>query len=185
MARLILFNMMTVDGFFEGMNREIDWHNVDGDFNEFAIEQLNNASLLIFGRVTYELMASYWPTPEAVKDDPVVAGKMNSLGKIVFSNTLKKADWNNTRLIKGDPVKECNALKAKHDKDIYIFGSANLAAALRNEGVIDEYRMIVNPLILGNGNVLFKPSRKRLSLRLIRSRIFNNGNVLLCYEPVK
>jgi dihydrofolate reductase len=183
MSKLILFNMMTVDGFFEGLNRELDWHKVDDDFNEFAIEQLNNASLLIFGRVTYELMASYWPAEGAIADDPVIASKMNSLPKIVFSETLKKAEWNNTRLVKDDPVKECRRLKDKYDKDIYVFGSANLAAELKHEGVIDEYRIIISPIILGNGNPLFKPSRNKLKLKLIRTKTFRNGNVLLCYEP--
>ncbi len=185
MSRIILFNMMTVDGLFEGLNKELDWHNVDSEFNDFAIEQLNNASLIIFGRVTYEMMASYWPTKAAVIDDPVVAGKMNAIPKIVFSGTLKKAEWNNTKLFRGDPVKECKSLKEKYDKDIYIFGSANLAAALKHGGVIDEYRIIINPVILGNGNALFKPSRERLRLKLINTKRFNSGNVLLCYEPEK
>ncbi len=105
MRKIYVFNLITLDGFFEGPNRELDWHNVDGEFNEFAIEQLNNSGLLLFGRVTYELMASYWPTELALKDDPIVADMMNSIPKIVFSRTLKKADWNNTRLIK-DNVRE-------------------------------------------------------------------------------
>jgi dihydrofolate reductase len=177
--------MMTIDGYFEGLNKEIDWHNVDGEFNEFAIDQLNNASLLIFGRVTYELMAGYWPTPNAITDDPIVAEKMNSIPKMVFSTTLKKTDWNNTRLIKEDPGKVCSKLKEKNDRDIYIFGSANLASILKNEGLIDEYRIMVNPILLGNGNALFKPSRKKLNLKLTMVKTFLSGNVLLCYEPVK
>lgn len=185
MGKIILFNMMSVDGYFEGLNKEIDWHNVDREFNEFAIEQLNSASLLIFGRVTYELMAGYWPSSAALSDDPLIAGKMNTMKKIVFSRTLNKADWKNTKLIKGDPVKECKMLKQKYEKDIFLFGSANLASVLRNEGVIDQYRIMINPVLLGVGSVLFKPSMKRLNLKLINTKTFSSGNVLLYYEPVK
>jgi dihydrofolate reductase len=183
MSKIILFNLMTLDGFFEGPNREIDWHNVDNEFNEFAIEQLNNASVLIFGRITYELMAGYWPSPDALSNDPVVAEKMNSLPKIVFSKTLDKVEWNNTRLVKGDPGKECRKLKQMNDKDIFIFGSANLVSVLFNRGLIDEFRIMINPLILGQGNTLFKPARNRFPLRLIKTKTFKSGNVLLYYEP--
>ena len=100
MRKVILFNMVTLDGFFEGPNREINWHHVDEEFNEFAIDQLDSADGLLFGRVTYEMMASYWPTPAARTNDPIVAGKMNALPKFVFSRTLKKAEWNNTKLVK-------------------------------------------------------------------------------------
>ena len=183
MSKIILFNMMTLDGFFEGPNREIDWHNVDNEFNEFAIEQLNNASVLIFGRITYELMAGYWPTSDALSDDPVVAEKMNSLPKIVFSKTLNNPGWNNTRLVRGDPEKVCRELKEKNDKDIFIFGSAGLASKFMHLGLIDEYRIMINPLILGNGKPLFKQSGDRFLLKLIKSRKFRSGNVLLYYEP--
>jgi dihydrofolate reductase len=180
---MILFNMMTIDGFFEGLNKEIDWHNVDNEFNDFAIEQLTSASFLIFGRLTYELMAGYWPTPDALSNDPLVAERMNSIPKIVFSKTLDKTTWNNTRLIKENIGQECKKLKQRHDKDIFIFGSANLALTFRNLDLIDEYRIMVNPVILGQGNTLFKPAKERLKLKLIKTRSFISGNVLLYYEP--
>lgn len=183
MSKIILFNMMTLDGFFEGLNRAIDWHNVDNEFNEFAIEQLNNASVLIFGRITYELMAGYWPSSDALSNDPFVAEKMNSLPKIVFSKTLDKTGWNNTRLVKGDPEKVCRELKERNDKDIFIFGSADLASMFMHRGLIDEYRIMINPVILGNGNPLFKSSGDRFLLKLIKARNFRSGNVLLYYEP--
>src|SRR4026209_392837 len=100
MRKLFSFNMVTVDGFFEGPNQDIDWHNTDEEFNEFAIEQTSSVGMLLFGRVTYQLMASYWPTPAAIADDQEIAKLMNSLPKIVFSRTLESADWENTRLIK-------------------------------------------------------------------------------------
>ncbi len=120
MRNLVLFNLMTVDGFFAGPNGEIDWHNVDEEFNQFAIEQLSTAGGLIFGRTTYQMMADYWPTPQAITDDPIVAGMMNELAKIVFSKTLDRADWNNTRLVKGDAVEEARQLKEQPGKDLFI-----------------------------------------------------------------
>ena len=111
MRKIIFQNMITLDGYFEGPNREIDWHNVDDEFNQFAIEFLNSVDTFIFGRVTYELMAGYWPTEHAVTDDPIVAGKMNSLQKIVVSKTLQKVEWNNTKLIKDNIEAEIRKLK--------------------------------------------------------------------------
>jgi hypothetical protein len=102
MRKVILFNMATLDGFFAGPNGEIDWHHVDEEFNEFAMAQLNAADGLLFGRVTYQGMASYWPTNMARMNDPIVADKMNTLPKIVFSRTLERVEWNNTRLVKGN-----------------------------------------------------------------------------------
>jgi dihydrofolate reductase len=104
MRKVIVFNMVSLDGYFEGTNRDINWHVVDDEFNEFALDQLNTLDVLLFGRVTYGLMASYWPTSEALTNDPIIAGKMNTTPKIVFSKTLEKAEWNNTRLIKEMPL---------------------------------------------------------------------------------
>jgi dihydrofolate reductase len=175
--------MITVDGFFEGTNRNINWHNVDEEFNEFAIEQLNSAEGLIFGRVTYEMMASYWPSEMALKNDPIVASKMNSISKIVFSKTLGKAGWNNTRLVNENVGKEILNLKQQSGKDFYIFGSASLSSNLTQCGLIDEYRLIVNPIILGNGSPLFKGLDHAIKLKLLKARTFHNGNILLYYQP--
>ena len=111
MRKLFAFNMVSLDGFFEGPNRDINWHNVDDEFNQFAIEQTSTVDTILFGRVTYELMAGYWPTPAATTDDPVIADLMNRLPKIVFSRTLQKAEWNNTRLIKDHIAEEITTLK--------------------------------------------------------------------------
>jgi len=186
MRKLFSFNMVTLDGFFEGPNREIDWHNVDtedGEFNEFAIEQLNAMDTLLFGRVTYQLMASYWPTPAAIEGDPIVADLMNRLPKVVVSRTLEKAEWNNTRLIKDHIAEEILKLKQQPGKDIALFGSANLMSTLMQMDLIDEHRIMVNPVILGDGNPLFKKTKDRQNLKLIRTRTFRSGNVLLCYQP--
>lgn len=185
MRRLFSFNMVTLDGFFEGPNHEIDWHNVDDEFNEFAIEQTGTVDVLLFGRVTYQMMASYWPTPSAIADDPVVAGQMNRVPKIVFSRTLDKAEWNNTRLIRDGIAEEILKLKQQPGKDLALFGSANLMSTLMQLDLIDEHRIMVNPVVLGGGNPLFQRSQDKLNLKLIRTRIFGNGNVLLCYQPAQ
>jgi dihydrofolate reductase len=174
--------MVTLDGFFEGPNREIDWHNVDGEFNEFAIQQTGSFDALLFGRVTYQLMSSYWPTSEAIKNDPIVAGLMNRLPKIVFSKTLDKAEWNNTRLIKDRIDEEILKLKQQPGKDMALFGSAKLLSTLMQMDLIDEHRLMVNPVVLGKGNPLFKSTKDKLCLKLIQTRTFGNGNVLLCYQ---
>jgi dihydrofolate reductase len=186
MRTLYLFNMVTLDGFFEGPAKwEIGWHNVDAEFNEFAIDQLNATDLLLFGRVTYEGMASYWPTPAAIEDDPEVAGKMNSIAKIVFSRTLEKADWNNTRLINSNIVEEVLKLKRQPGKDMALFGSAALASTFIKHGLIDEYRIMVNPIVLGKGTPLFRGISDQFKLKLLSARTFKSGNVLLCYQPVQ
>ncbi len=185
MRRLYLFNMVSLDGFFEGPNKwEIDWHNVDAEFNDFSIRQLDATGAIIFGRVTYQGMASYWPTPAAVQDDPQVANRMNAISKIVVSKTLDKADWNNTRLIKTNLVEEITNLKALPGKELALFGSANLASTFIKEHLIDEFRIFVNPLVLGKGGPLFIGLDGRLKLKLLEAQPFKNGNVLLRYEPV-
>lgn len=178
-----MFNMATLDGFFAGPNGELDWHNVDEEFNEFAIEQLNSAGGLVFGRVTFQMMASYWQTEAASKDDPIVAGKMNAMPKIVFSRTLERADWNNTRLVKGNLSEEVSRLGREPGQDLLLLGSADLASGLTPLGLIDEYRIMVNPVVLGSGKPLFKGAQKRMDLKLIKTKKFNNGNVLLYYVP--
>jgi dihydrofolate reductase len=177
--------MITLDGFFEGPNHELDWHNVDAEFNEFAINQLNEIGVLMFGRVTYQIMASYWPTPDAIKDDPIVTGKMNSMAKIVFSKTLEKAEWNNTRLVRKGAPEEILKLKQHPGKDIAIFGSSDLAVTLIPHGLIDEYRIMVNPVVLGSGKPLFKGINGKLSLKLLETKTFKSGNVLLYYQDDK
>ena len=183
MRKMIFFMLTTLDGFYEGPNKEIDWHNVDEEFNEFAIEQLNSVDVLLFGRVTYELMASYWPTPAATTNDPIVADKMNSLPKIVFSKTLSSVEWQNTRLVKENIAEEISKLKQQPGKDLIIFGSSDLAVTLIQHGLIDEYRIMVNPVVLGNGKSLFKGINHKLNLKLLKTKTFRSGNVLLYYQP--
>jgi len=130
-------------------------------------------------------MAKYWPTPAAATDDPIVADKMNRLPKIVFSRTLSSVDWQNTRLVKGNMAEEISKLKQQPGKDLIIFGSANLAATFIQHGLLDEFRIMVNPVVLGNGKPLFKGIKIKLNLKLLKTKTFGSGNVLLYYQPAK
>jgi dihydrofolate reductase len=185
MRKVILFNLTSLDGYFEGPDRDINWHNVDDEFNEFAIQQTGEFGALLFGRVTYELMAGYWPTEAAKRDDPAVAGLMNSLPKIVFSKTLEKVEWENTKLVKDDFVEEVLKLKQQPGKDIAIFGSSDLAVSFVEYNLIDEFRIMVNPTVLGGGKPLFQGIKSKLDLKLTKTKTFKSGNVLLYYEQKK
>lgn len=184
MRKLILQMMISVDGYFEGPAREIDWHNVDAEFNEQALDLISRVDLMLFGRITYELMAGYWPTDSARGDDPMVAAAMNNTEKIVFSSTLNKADWEHTRLVKSDAAAEIRKLKALPGKDMVIFGSSDLGASLLEAGLIDEIHIVVAPILLGAGKPLFKGMRRRVPLKLLSVRQFKNENVLLVFQPV-
>jgi len=183
MRKILFFMLTSLDGYFEGTNRELDWHNVDDEFNDLAIEQLNSVDILLFGRVTYAMMASFWPTPFAIETDPIVAEKMNSKPKIVFSKTLTNAEWQNTRLVKTNFAEEISKLKQQPGRDLIIFGSSDLAVTFLRAGLLDEIRILVNPLILGNGKSLFKGFDQKLNLKLLKTRAFRNGNMLLHYQP--
>jgi dihydrofolate reductase len=184
MRKIIFQNMISIDGYFEGSNREIDWHNVDDEFNNEAIEFLNTIDTLLFGRITYELMANYWPTPAAKTDDPIIAEKMNALRKVVITKTLDKADWENTIIIKNNFIEEIKKIKGQSGKDIAIFGSSDLSVLLIENNLIDEIRIMINPIVLGNGKPLFKGIKNRLKLELIKTKTFKSGNVALFYKPI-
>ncbi|VVB70972.1 Uncharacterised protein [uncultured archaeon] len=183
MRKIVFQNMITLDGYFEGPNHELDWHHVDSEWNEYAEEFLNTVDTLLFGRVTYELMAKYWPTENAIKDDPIIANKMNSLKKIAFSRTLDKVDWNNSSLIKENVPEEVFKLKQTEGKSMAMFGSSNLALTFIENNLIDEYRIMVNPLILGAGHTLLNGIKQKLDLGLIKTKTFKSGLVGLYYQP--
>ena len=184
--RKIIFQMMvSLDGYFEGPNKELDWHLVDEEFNEYASDLLGSVDTILFGRLTYQLMAGYWPTSAAKTNDPVIAAKMNSLRKIVFSKTLAKAEWNNTVLVKDNAAEEILKLKRQPGKDMVIFGSSDLTVSLMDSDLVDEYRIFVNPVVLASGKPLLKGLKDRLSLSFIRAKIFKSGLVMLCYGPAE
>ena len=187
MRKLVVFNQVTLDGFFADMNGGISWahkEKQDAEWNAFVAENANAGGLLLFGRITYELMAGYWPTPYATENDPLVAERMNNLPKVVFSRTLVQASWNNTRLVKDGMAAKIRKMKQEPGKQIAILGSASLVSPLAQAGLIDEYQIVVNPVVLGQGRTLFAGIEDKLTLRLTKTRAFANGNVLLCYEPV-
>jgi dihydrofolate reductase len=178
-----MWNMVTLDGFFEGPKPwEIDWHELGWgeELEQMSIEQIGSADLLVFGRRTYQGMAEFWPTATEQ-----VADIMNSISKVVFSGTLDKADWNNTRLVKSKAEEEVARLKQQPGKDMLIFGSADLSATLMRHGLIDEFRLGVVPVVLGGGNPLFKPAPGRLPMKLLEARPLKSGCVILRYEPSK
>lgn len=181
MAKLIMWNLMTLDGFVEGPNRDISWHfDVWGEeLERLSIEQLKSAGGLMFGRVTYELMANHWP-----KAAGEVADFMNALPKYVFSHTLTHSNWNNTRMFGADVPGTVAGLKRESARDIYLFGSADLAAHLIPHRLIDEFRIAVNPVILGGGTPLFKPG-ERAKLKLLDAMTLSTGIVILRYEQAK
>ena len=189
MRKVILSNLVTLDGFFEGPNKELDWHIVDEEFKEYAIDLLSKVDALLFGRVTYQLMADYWPAaatnPSTPKSDLEIADKMNNLPKIVFSKTLQEVKWNNSRLVKENIAEEISKMKQQPGKVMVIFGSGSIVSNFMQHGLIDEYRIIVNPVVLGNGNPLFKGIKDKHNLNLLKTRAFSSGVVILYYEPVK
>jgi dihydrofolate reductase len=187
MRKLVVFNHVSLDGYFVDVNGGMSWaksDHKDAEWNAFVAENASGEGPLLFGRVTYELMASYWPTPIADQHDPVVAERMNSLPKVVFSRTLDKASWNNTKLVKGDMVAEVRRMKKEPGEGMVILGSGSVVSQLAPEGLIDEYQVVVNPVVLGKGRTMFDGVKEKLNLKLTKTRTFGNGNVVLCYEPM-
>ena len=185
MRKLVVFNQVTLDGYIADINGDMSWaHKQDAEWNTFVQENASGGGELLFGRITYELMTSYWPTPYAMQNDPIVAERMNNLPKVVFSRTLEKASWNNTKLVKGDMAAEIRKMKKEPGENMVIFGSGSIVSQLAQEGLIDEFQIVVNPVALGKGRTMFDGIKEKLTLKLTKTRTFGNGNVLLCYEPM-
>ncbi len=178
MRKIIVSNLASVDGFFEGPSKELDWHVVEEEFLEYAKDMLRKADLLLFGATTYKLMAAYWPT--AAPDE--IADQMNNLPKIVFSTILKEVEWNNSRLVSTSIQEEVSKLKQQTGKDIVVLGSAKLASSLLQWGLVDEYRVIVNPVLLGKGTPLFAGITERIHLKLLATKAPASGVVILSYK---
>jgi dihydrofolate reductase len=185
MPKLLVFNSVTLDGYFAGPNNEISWAHKDRqdqEWNDFVVGNASSGGVLMFGRITYQLMASYWPTNFASQRDPVVAQHMNDAQKVVFSRTLNEVSWKNTRLVKDDIVGEVRKMKEEPGPHIAIMGSGSIVKQLTDERLIDWYQIVVNPVALGAGRTMFDGVKNRLDLKLVQSRAFKNGNVLLTYE---
>jgi dihydrofolate reductase len=192
MRKVIVSIFLTLDGSFEGPNKELDWHVWDDEMEKYMSDLLNNVDTILLGRVAYQLLAEYWPIaiPKTTmprnpgEEHPFIIEKMNILPKIILSKTLDKVEWKNSMLIKENVKEEILRLKHQPGKDLVLFGGANIASALLRLGLIDEYRIILNPVILSNGNPFFKDIRDKLSLKLLGTKTFDCGNVLLYYQPV-
>lgn len=187
MRKIVVFNLLSLDGYFAGPEGDLDWHNVDDEFNKFAIEQTKTFGTIIFGRTTYQLFEGFWPKalrdPTTAPDDRQVAQNIEDVEKIVFSTTLEKVIWNKSKLLKKIDPKEIQQLKEQEGGDMVIFGSGTIVQAMTKLGLIDEYRLMINPVILGKGKQMFTNLKERLTLKLIQTRTFGNGNVLLYYHP--
>ncbi len=187
MPKLIAFNHITLDGYFTSAAGDMSWAYAgadDPEFSTFVAENAGGGGALLFGRVTYDLMAGYWPTPLAIEQNPAVAEGMNRMTKYVVSRTIEQPPWSNTTLLKGDLVEAVRNLKQQPGPGIAVLGSGSIVAQLAQAGLIDEYQVVVNPVVLGAGRTMFDGLTTRLNLKLANTRTFRNGKVYLCYEPL-
>lgn len=175
--------MTSVEGYFETGQYGLDWHNVDAEFEAFAHEQNSEVDTILFGRKTYEMMARFWPTPEGMAGDPITATFMNDTPKIVVSHAPFTLEWENTTIITEDIVNHVQELKDQVGNDITLLGSNELCVSLMSSRMIDEFRIMVNPVALGAGNSLFTGLNERVKLKLLKTREFESGNILLYYTP--
>ena len=183
MRRVVAFSNISIDGFFSDTNGDLTWAQTnDAEFDSFFADTVRCCGTLVLGRVTYELLASYWPTAFARRHNPVVAERMNAAPKLVFSKTLRAAEWENAIVSRQGPVATLRQMKRELGGCLTILGSGSLVASLAREGLIDELHFVVNPVILGRGRTMFSGVREGLGLTPTRTRAFENGNVLLCYS---
>ena len=185
MATLTVFNNVSLDGYFTDKHDDNGWaHSADPEWNQFVAGNASGGGMLLFGRKTYEQMVGFWPTPQAEQVMPVVARAINAMPKVVFSRTLPAAGWSNTRLISNNLVEQVQALKAGDGPDMTILGSGSIVAQLAEAGLVDTYQIVILPLAIGAGRTLFEGVTRHLPLRLVGSRPFANGNVVLEYTRV-
>jgi dihydrofolate reductase len=179
MRNLIMWNMLSLDGYFEGPDKgNIDWFLFDEDLEKYILESHESAGTLLFGRITFEGMAAYWPSAEGQ-----IADFMNSIPKVVFSRTLKETDWKNSTIVSENVPEVVSKLKAQPGGDIFVFGSADFSATLIEHGLVDEYRFGINPVLLGSGVPFFKGSAEKRNLKLVEAKPFTSGLVILHYKP--
>ena len=186
MRKLVLFMHTTLDGFVAGPNGEMDWIHVDNEIFDYAGNRTDEADMALYGRVTYQMMDSYWPTaadePTASKHDIVHSRWYNNVTKVVISRTMKGTSLPKTKVISENLSNEITQLKQADGKDILIFGSPTAVHSLMEANLIDDYWLFVNPVLLGQGIPLFKGVKDRLKLKLVFSKAFSSGVVCLHYE---
>lgn len=181
MGKVVLSTFISLDGYIEAPNRELVTPPPTPDlFRHFIERNVSRAGVFLYGRVTYEMMVGYWTSPEA---DPAEAAKLAASRKVVFSTTLTKADWGQVEIARGDLPAVVRRLKGETDKDIVLLGSATLANSFMRAGLVEEYFVLVSPIVFGGGTPLFQPGLPRSRLKLIDARPFDSGAVLLIYEP--
>ena len=181
--KLAMFNHVSLDGFFTDAKGDMSWaHTRDEEWQRFTNENAGGGAELVFGRKTYAMMASFWPTAQAKQAMPEVAASMNRMRKHVFSRGLQTLDWENSTLEKGDLVSAVRRLKAQGGPGLLIMGSGEIVSQLTEAGLIDEYQVVTVPLVIGKGRSLFEGVTARPRLRLTKSRSFQNGNVVSWYS---
>lgn len=184
MRKLNAYNFLTLNGFYKGLHEDISWHRHGSEEEEYSKEAMQSQNTLLFGRVTYEMMKSFWPTEEAKKAMPDVAAGMNNAEKIVVSGTLKSSDWENTSIINGNLSEEIRQLKLQPGKDITILGSGSIITQLAETKLIDSYQFMIDPVAIGQGTPAFNGLQNKLDLTLTNSKVFKSGVVLLTYQPL-
>lgn len=183
MSTISAFLFLTVNGFYKGLNDDISWHDHGEEGDAYSREQLESGNILLFGRKTYELMYAFWPAPMAYNAFPEVATKMNQAEKIVLSNSLTIAEWQNTSVLSGDAITQIALLKNTPGKNVTLLGSGSIAAQLAQANLIDTFQFLVDPLAIGRGVSLFENLNGRLELELINSKVFpKSGKILLIYN---
>ena len=189
MRKLIFFMHTSLDGFVAGPNREMNWINVDESIFDFVATMTEKADTALYGRITYEIMQSYWPTageePNASKHDIEHSAWYNKVSKVVLSKTIDEAGLQNTKVISDQLSDNINNLKQQAGKNILIFGSPGASQSLLNQGLIDEFWLFVNPIILGKGRPLFEDITNTTKLKLVESKTFQCGVIALHYESRK
>ena len=183
MRKVVVFNSISLDGYFTDGTNDVAWaHKRDAEWQSFTAENAGGDAELLFGRKTYEMMAGFWPTPQALQAMPKVAESMNRMRKTVFSHTLKSADWENSRLAQADLATEIRRMKSEPGPNLLILGSGEIVAQLTQAGLIDAYQLVVVPIVLGSGRTLFEGVTGKPRLELTKTRAFENGNVVGWYE---
>ena len=189
MRKLIFFMHTSLDGFVAGPNGEMNWINVDESIFDFVATMTEKADTALYGRITYEMMQSYWPTageePNASKHDIEHSAWYNKVSKVVLSKTIDEAGLQNTKVISDQLSDNINNLKQQAGKNILIFGSPGASQSLLNQGLIDEFWLFVNPIILGKGRPLFEDITNIIKLKLVESKTFECGVIALHYESRK
>lgn len=186
MQRVLAFNNVSMDGLFSDTDGGVGWAKRDSEeLTEYVRQSRRDISTYLFGKTTYQMFAGFWPTPAGKAANPYFAKILTEGKKVVFSKSLKKADWENTHIESEADARTIGRVRSSSDGDCLIFGSGTLVRDLTEKGLIDEYQLVLNPVILGSGRPLFSPLSKNVEMQLVESKPFKNGTVLLRYQPIK